>query len=206
MNPAPPSSAELLLTPENRKVVETLGFQPGIWGALFLVVACVFALHDDGPANQAEWIIFGASSALGLGLTGYGIRRRRNRTVLVRIGERIAVYRKGRFDLMVAPAEIATEKMPLHVMLKIGVPLGLAGLIFSAIGVVELQRRRPLALDDLLILYMGLTCWASLASAAWTRFSCRHLRVPIKGSRWLAEETVLVRPNRLREVFPELAG
>jgi hypothetical protein len=53
---------------------------------------------------------------------------------------------------------------------------------------------------------MGLTCWASLASAAWIRYSCRHLRVPVKGSSLLAEETVRVDPVRLREVFPEFAG
>lgn len=204
MNPAPPNSAELLLTPDHRKVVETLGLQPGIWGALFLAVACAFAFHGSGPSGREAWIWVAIPGALGLALAGYEVWRRGNRTVLVRMGERIAVYRRGHFDLMVAPAEIATEKMPLHVMLKIGVPLGLAGVIFSAIGIVELSRRRSWAIDDLLILYMGLTCWASLASALWIRFSCRNLRVPIKGSRWLAEETVLVDPSRLREVFPEL--
>jgi hypothetical protein len=33
------------------------------------------------------------------------------------------------------------------------------------------------------------------------RFSCCSLRVPIKGGRFMAEETVLVPSSRLRELF-----
>lgn len=197
-------SAMLRHSSERQKVVETLGCQPGIWGTLFIVVACLFMLNGKGPSIAIEWMISGSSAALGLGLTGYEVWRRRNRTVLVKDGERIAVFRKGRPDLILAPGDITIVKAGLFVMLKVGVPLGLCAAAFSGIGIIGLLRDEAGTADNLMILFLGLACGASLASAAWTRFSCCHLRVPINGSRWLAEETVLVPSSRLKEVFPEI--
>ncbi len=188
--------------PERRRVGESLGLQPGIWGALFILVACVFGLGGNGPSNAVEWAISASSAALGLGLIGYEVRLRRNRTVLVRDGEQIAVFRKGRLDLILAPDAITRVTAGLSVMLQIGVPLGSCAAVFTAIGVSGLVRDSSGTADNLVILSLGLACGASLASAAWTRFSFCHLRVPVKDSRWLAEETVLIPLSRMKELFP----
>jgi len=175
--------------------------QPGIWGALFLLVACLLALGGAGHANAGEWQISAVSAALGLGLTGYEVWRRKNRTVLVKDGELIAVFRKGRLDLVLAPGAVTRVKAGPVLMLQVGIPLGLCAAAFTSIGILGLLRDGSGTGDSLAILALGLGCGASLASAAWTRFSCWHLRVPVKGSRWLAEETVLVPRSRIRELF-----
>ena len=87
-------------------------------------------------------------------------------------------------------------------MLRIGIPLGACGLAFTLIGIMVLMREKAVSSDSLIILSLGIVCWVSLAGAAWTRFSYTHLRVPVKGSRWLAEETVLIPNARLNELFP----
>lgn len=196
-----PYAQRLDHVPERFRVPETLGLQPGIWGTLFLLVACHFAFGGKGPRIALEWTITAASGALGLALTGYEAWRRRNRTVLVRDGEEIAVFRKCRFDLAVAPGEIRRIEADAVTMLKIGVPLGLAGLLFTVLG-ISIAREGNSRDEGTMILLFGLACWASLASAAWTRFSCRHLRVPIKGSKWF-EESVLVRRKQIRKLYPD---
>jgi len=201
MNPTASGTELLTHVPERRRVAETLGWQPGIWGAFFLLVASVFGLGGKGPSLPVEWTIFGSSAALGLALTGYEAWRRRNRTVLVKDGERIAVYRKGRLDMILDSGEVAVRDPELFVMLRIGVPLGLAAILFTSVGILPILRNESM-IDGLLILSLGLACWASLGSAAWTRFTCRSLRVPIKGSRWRAEETVLIPRSRMKELFP----
>ncbi len=145
-------------------------------------------------------------AAAGLGLAGYDLWRRKNCTVLVRDGEYIAVYRKGRLDLTLAPEEIGLEKADPVVMLKVGLPLAVCAVGFTVIGIMMLLRDRIVDAGSLSILALGFACGASLACAAWTRFRRCHLRVPVKGSRWLAQETVLVPPSRLKELFPALIG
>jgi hypothetical protein len=202
MNVTSSRTEQLMHIPERQKVVETLGWQPGIWGGFFIVEACLFSLACKWPLTALEWEILGVSTALGLVLVGYEVWRRRNRTVLVRDGKHIAVFRKGLLDLTLAPNEITRVKAGLVIMLEIGVPLGACAIIFATIGITGLLRDKAVTADNLMILFLGLACGASLASAVWTRFSCAHLWVPIKGSRWLAKETVLVPSSRLKELFP----
>jgi hypothetical protein len=190
------------LVPEHARVVEALGGQWGIWGALFIAVACLMAVPGDGPWIPMEWVIAGSSGVLGLGLSGYEIWRRRNRTVLVRDGEHIVVFRKGSLDLILTSDEITLEKPELVLMLKIAICLGTAAALFTAIGIFGLVRDQEGAIDHVIILFLGLTSGLSLAAAARTCFFFSHLRTPIKGNRWLAEETVLVPSRRLKELFP----
>ncbi|MGA7643098.1 MAG: hypothetical protein WBW56_12935, partial [Syntrophobacteraceae bacterium] len=92
--------------PEHQKFIEPLGGQWGIWGSFFIVVAYLILDTRKGAPLSIQWEISGISGAIGLCLAGYEIWRRRNRTVLVKDGEQIAVYRKGRIDLILAPNEI----------------------------------------------------------------------------------------------------
>jgi hypothetical protein len=194
------SVEQLKYIPKRDMVAETFGWQPGIWGALFIATACVFVPHGDKSLHDALWLIFGPSALLGLVLIGYEIWRRRNRTVLVKNGESISVFRKGLLDLTLAPIEITRIKTDFHTTLMIGVPLGVCTVLFAAIGIANILRNEVQSNDNMLILFLGLVCGASLASAAWTNFFCSHLRVPIKGSKW-KEESVLVKSSRLKELF-----
>lgn len=193
---------QLVYVPEHRRVTEAPGWQPGIWGCFFIVVGLFIALECKPPLSVLEWEILGSLAAAGLGLAAWEFRRRRGRSVLVRDGERIAVYRKGRLDMVLDPGDIRLVKADLVVMLKVGVPLLVCAIGFTAIGVVMLLRDRTVDAGSLSSLALGLACAASLASAAWTRFYRCQLRVPVKGSWWLAEETVLVSPSQLKELFP----
>jgi hypothetical protein len=190
------------LVPEHARVVEALGGQCGIWGALFIAVACLMAVPGDEPWNLIEWVITGSSAVLGLCLTGYEVWRRRNRTVLVRDGEHIAVFRKGSLDLILTPGEFTLAKPELALILKIAICLGTAAALFTAIGIVGLVRDHGGAFDDVIILLLGLTSGFSLAAAARTCFFFSDVRTPIKNNRWLAEETVLIPSRRLKELFP----
>jgi hypothetical protein len=183
------------------RIAEAFGWQPGIWGGFFLIVACFFWAGPAWPADVGSRSIILSSAALGLFLAGHEVRRRRNRTVLVKDGERIAVFRKGRLDLVLPPGELAAVKADLVVVLKIGVPLGLAAVLFTSLGILVVTRDKAVS-DGLLILTLGVACWASLASAAWTRFRCTHFRLPIKGSKWI-EESVLIPRSRCKELFTE---
>ncbi|HOW54582.1 MAG TPA: hypothetical protein PLR60_07990 [Syntrophorhabdaceae bacterium] len=199
-----PHAEQLVLVPEQRWVVETLGLQPGIWGCFFIIVGCLFALECKPPLSVLEWEILGLLAVAGLGLTAWELRRRRARTVLVRDGEYISVYRKGRLDMTLDPEDIRLVKADLLVMLKVGVPLGVCAVGFTVIGLMMMLRDRMMDAGSLSILALGLACGASFACAAWTRFWRCHLRVPVRGLRWLAEETVLVTPAQLKGLIPTL--
>jgi hypothetical protein len=190
------------LVPEHQKFIETLGWQWGIWGSFCLFLALLIMAPWKGPPLSMQWEISAISGATGLCLAGYEIWRRRNRTVLVKDGEQIAVYRKGRIDLILAPNEITLAKAGLHIILQVGGGLGVCAVLFTALGITEFFRNMQGNIADyLIILLMGLTCWASLFAAAWTRFACAHLRVPIKNGRIMVEETVLLPSSRMQELF-----
>lgn len=193
---------QLIYVAERHRVTETFGWQPGIWGVLFIVAACVYLPYvNELSSDIISWLIFGSLAVLGIGLTGYEIWRRRNRTVLVKNGRHILVFRKGRLDLTLAANQITLIKADFHTMIMIGVCMALCTVLFTAIAFTGILRDAVVSTDSLLILFWGIVCGASLASASWTRFYCRHLRVPILGSKW-TEESVLVLSSRLKELFP----
>jgi len=189
--------------PGHRRVPETFGWQPGAWGGLFIVFAVVVLLpYGDNPPAEFPWFIFGSAAVPGLFLTGYELWRRTNRTVLVRDGGHILVFRKGRLDLTLAPDSISRIKADFHTTLMIGACLGLCTLLLMAVGATCAFKDKAESIDCLFILFAGLVCGVSLVSAAWTRFRCCHLRVPVKGSKW-TEESVLIPSSRVNELFTE---
>lgn len=166
----------------------------------FLLMAVLFILSGKGELPPIVWAFSAGSALLGLVLGAYEVRRRGNRTHLVREGDGIVVYRKGRLDQTLPPGEIKQVKAGLLLMLKVGLGLGACGVAFTAVGISELRGKTD-PLGGLMILALGLVCLASLLAAAWTRFACVHLRLPLtKG--WMVEETVLVRPPQFKALFP----
>lgn len=189
---------QLAHVPERFRVAETFGWQPGIWGAFFLIVACCFAESASSSPAAGYLPVMLPSAALGLGLAGYEIWRHKNRTVLVMDGGRIAVFRKGRLDLVLEPDRITRVKADFVTMIKIGVPLSLVAVLFTFLGIDFITRGKAV-IDGLMVLSLAMACWGSMASAAWTRFRCAHLRIPIKGSKW-TEESVLVPLSMIKDL------
>jgi hypothetical protein len=203
MDPALSRAAQLLdYVPEHRRVVETLGWQPGIWGGFFLVVGILILSESRLPLSTITLQLLGVVFFVGVILACWQMAMHRNRTALVRDNGLIQVFRKRRLDMVVDPEEIGLEKADFVLMLKIGVPLLMCAAGFIAVGGTMLWEGKRANADNLCILALGLASGASLASASWTRFFRRHLRVPVKNSRWLAEETVLVSPSQYRHLFP----
>ncbi len=58
-------------------------------------------------------------------------------------------------------------------------PLAMCAVLLSAVGISVLDSGT--VADGLTILSVGLVCPASLVSAAWIRFSCCFLGVPVQG-------------------------
>jgi predicted membrane protein len=193
---------QLALLPERLQFATRFGWQPTIWGALLLAVAATIAPRHPLAATALEGELTAAAGVAGLLLIGYEIWRRRNRTVLVKDGGQIAVYRKRSFDFRVEIEDITPgAKPPLFIMMKIGVPLALAGVFLSALGIDMLLRERRLSADALLVLCFGLACLASLVSAAWVHFRYTHLSVPVRVSRLKANETVRLKPAEAAELL-----
>jgi hypothetical protein len=191
---------------EHRQIAETLGWQCGIWGSFFLITAWLIVIPGQAHPVEIEWVISATCGALGLFLMGCESWRHRNRTVLVRDGGLIAVFRRGRLDLTLSLSEIRSMKAGLVLMIKLSASLGLSTLLFLAIGITSVLRERDVSADSVICLCLGLASACSLACAAWTRFHCVHLRVPIKGGWLMAEETVLISNLRIGELFPEGLG
>lgn len=141
--------------------METFGWQLGIWGAFCLVAGGLFVVEVKDPL---AFVVAGLVAAIGLGLTCYEAYRRRNRTVLMREAGKIAVYRKGSLDLLLVPGEVSMVKVDLATMLKIDIPLGMCAIMFTLVGVMGMLRDQEALADNLMILYLGLTCGASLGS------------------------------------------
>ncbi|MEN6465116.1 MAG: hypothetical protein ABFD62_08050 [Syntrophaceae bacterium] len=183
-------------------MVETLGWQPGIWGGFFLVTGILILSESRLPLSTVKLELLGVVFFVGVVLACWQMMMHRNRTVLVRDNGLIQVFRKRRFDMALDPEEIGLEKADFILMLKIGVPLLMCAAIFIAVGGTMVWEDKTANADNLCILALGVASGASLVSASWTRFFRRHLRVPVKNSRWLAEETVLVSPSQYRHLFP----
>jgi hypothetical protein len=187
--------------PEDRRVVGTLGWQAGIWAAFFLLVGCFILAGSKSPPGLVMMEILGAVFFVGLALALGQAFMHRNRTVLVRQDGLIQVFRKRRLDMVLSAEDIRLEKADIIVMLKIGAPLAIAAALFLAVGITMLWRERTIDSGTLSVLALGVASGVSLASAAWTTFFRRHLRVPVRNSRWLAEETVLLSARQFKLLF-----
>ncbi len=187
--------------PEDRRVAERLGWQPGIWASFCLLLGCLILAECKWPPGLITMELLGVVFFAGLVLAVWQAAMHRNRTVLVREDGLIRVYRKRRLDMVVVAGDIRIEKADIVVILKIGAPLAIAAALFLGVGITMLWREREVSSDGLIVLALGLTLVASLASAFWTRFFRRHLLVPVRNSRWLAEETVLVSARQFEDLF-----
>lgn len=187
--------------PEDRRMVESLGWQPGIWASFFLLVGSIILAESKSPPDLVMMEILGVVFFAGLALALWQAVMHRNRTVLVRQDGMIQVFRKRRLDMVVAAQEIRLEKVNIVAIVKIGAPLAIAAALFLALGLAMLWKDRAANSGSLSALALGLVSTASLVSAFWTRFFRRHLLVPVRKSRWLAEETVLLSVKQLKLLF-----
>ncbi len=191
-----PAKIELIVN--KQKVVESLGWQPGIFGALLTIVACFFHAPASYTPDVTETSIFAAIGIAGLGLLYYEIWRRKNKTLLVRDGDVIAVFHGSRLDRICNTAQIKRYNMPLEYFLLI-----LFALLFFAVGfflfaiMVESLERGYRILNAVASLAMV----ASAASLTWTRFFCDALLLPGKKKQFFLE-TILIRTSQRKILFP----
>jgi|WetSurMetagenome_2_1015567.scaffolds.fasta_scaffold480452_1 hypothetical protein len=191
-----PTKIELIVN--KQKVVESLGWQPGIFGVLLTIVACFFHAPASYTPNVIETAIFAAIGIAGLGLLYYEIWRRKNRTVFVRDGDVIAVFHGTRLDRVCKAAEIKPYNMPLEYFLLI-----LFALLFFAVGfflfaaTVESLERGYRILNAVASLAMV----ASAASLIRTRFFCDALLLPGKKKQFFLE-SVLIHTSQRKILFP----
>jgi hypothetical protein len=182
-------------------VVENLGWQPGIWASFFLVLSLFLIAECSVSPTLFTMEALGVVLFVGLALALWQVAMHRRRTVLVRDGGMIQVFRKRRLDMVLAEEKIRLVRVDIVVMMKVGAPLLIAAALFFAVGITMLWRDGMIDPGALGVLALGVTAAASLASACWTIFFRRHLRVPVRNSRWIAEETVLVSPRQFDLLF-----
>ena len=187
--------------PESLKVTKTFGFQWGIWGGFLIVVLCLMLAGSTGSPTAFQIEIYVSLLVVGGSFISWELIRRLRPTVLVKQGGMVGVYRKGRYDSVVPCEQIRCEKIDLVIVLKIGAPLLICTTLFVAVAVAIMQDEKRITADTMIIFSFGLALGASLVCAAWTTFFRKHLRVPVIGSRWLAEETVLVTREQCRELL-----
>lgn len=189
------------LIPHEQKVVESLGLQPAIFGALLIIVALVFPLVDAHPREDIENAALTVMGLGGFGLLYYEMRRRLKKAVLVRAGDVIAFFRGNALIQVCRPEEIKDHHMPLATFLTIFIPILLFAIgffLFATIDDLEPGYRMLNALCCLALL-------ASSASFLWTRFFCDELLLPGRKKQFFLD-TVLIRPFQRKILFGENEG
>jgi hypothetical protein len=190
--------------------VQSFGHQPTIFAALLLITAFVLCLHDGTVLFSADFLVAACCLVLAFLLIAYARCRRKKRIVLVSDGGNVAIYRRRKYDLTVAPGMISVTGFwssgLLHWGPYIAASLALLGALLVAVGATGLLRDGAVTgrSDYVIVLAAGLASWSSLASALWTSFARVHLGIPVKGSTWTEE--ILVSSSRLKIVFPDIAA
>ena len=190
--------ARIELIPNEQKVVESLGWQPGIFGALLTIVAYFFPALASYTPGYIEIAIFTTVGVIGLGLLYYEVRRRKNKTVLVRDSDVIAVFHGKRLDQTCKPEQIKLRNMPLATFIKIFIPILSFAAVFFIFVIIDLSMEPGYRILNAVA---GLAMLASCASFIWTRFFCDALLIPVKEKQF-SLETVLIRPFQMKILFP----
>jgi len=188
------------LIPDEQKVVESLGLQPAIFGALLIIVASVFPLVDSHAREDIENAVLAVMGVCGLGLLYYEMRRRMNKAVLVRAGDVIALFRGRTLIRTCRPEEIKNHHMPLATFLTIFIPILLFAIGFFLFAIID-------TLEPGYRMLNAAACLAMLASCAsffWTRFFCEELLMPGTKKQFFLD-TVLIRPFQRKILFGEAA-
>ncbi len=184
------------LIPNDQKVVESLGLQPAIFGALLVIVASVFPLVDSHARGDIENAVLAVTGIIGLGLLYYETRRRMNKAVLVRAGDVIALFRGRKLIRTCRPEEIKNHHMPLATFLTVFIPILLFAVGFFLFAMID-------TLEPGYRMLNAMACLAMLASGAsffWTRFFCDALLLPARKKQFFLD-TVLIRPFQRKILF-----
>jgi hypothetical protein len=199
---------EISFIADDRKVLQSFGHQPTIFATLLLITAIILGFHDGTVLFSGEFLVAACCLVLAFLLLAYDKFRRKRRIILVSDEGNVAIYRRRKYDLTVAPGMLSVTGFwssgLFHWGLYIAASLALLGALLIAVGATGLLKDGAVAgrSDYVIALAAGLAAWSSLASALWTSFARVHLGIPVKGSTWTEE--ILVSPSRLRAVFPDI--
>ncbi|MRR15627.1 MAG: hypothetical protein EG826_04115 [Deltaproteobacteria bacterium] len=186
----------LELIPDEQKVIESLGLQPAIFGALLIIVALVFPFVDAHPRGDIENAVLLVLGMGGFGLLYYEMRRRLKKAVLVRAGDVIAFFHGKVLIQVYRPEEIKDHHMPLATFLTIFIPILLLAILFFMFALVDSLEPGYRMLNAL----CGLALLASSASFFWTRFLCEELLLPGRKRQFFLD-SVLIRPFQRKILF-----
>lgn len=191
--------ARIELIANEQKVVESSGWQPGIFGALLIIVACFFHAPASYTPDDIEIAIFTTAGVTGLGLLYYEVWRRKNKTALVRDGDVIGVFRGSRLVRICKPEQIELRNMPLATFLQILIPLLSFAVGFFMFAIMGESMERGYRILNAVA---GLAMIASCASFIRTHFFWNALLLPGKKKQFFLE-TVLIRPFQMNILFPK---
>jgi len=180
---------------QGQRLVETFGFARLSCG-IFLLSAAIVSLLPTIAKNDGSNSLVAIGAGILAGVLVRDIRRRR-RAVLVLDGERLAVYRNGRFSASVPLDQVAidqVEKLFARIMLAIFSVL--AALVISIVSTIELWATTTASL--LLICGIGLLGVFTVSSLVWTLFGCHRVLLQDKRGR---ARLLLIRPSATSNFF-----
>lgn len=178
--------------PEELRVTESFGWTPTALGLAGVVGGAAVMIQSSGRSD--DLVAGGVLLLLGALFFYWEYRRRQNRTVLVAQGGGVGVYRKGTFELAVAPAQIIPYQLNwLNTARYLIVPgAGAAGLISAAASDSKVTEPGMW----LFLGISGLTCLALFGLVVHSRILLKHFYVPRQKGR--AERVMLTREHASR--------
>jgi hypothetical protein len=172
--PGAPFPERVSDVPPEQRLAQTFGIGPTLWGLAFFAWTLI-GVVQPAKLSSIEKCLIAASALVGTGLIAWDVLRRRNRIVLVVTPLDVAIYRKGRLDVVAPPGffrqyvlntfNTVRLLLPFLFGAGVGIFLGIDGKNLQSVG-------RSMALTG------GCFGAAVCGSIAWTRILCSHFYLP----------------------------
>jgi hypothetical protein len=160
--------------PPDKVLVESLGWQFGTWGAMFVFFALFCGITEHWPGGSEGRGIWGSMAAGGL-FSGYEAWRRLHRTAVFPGRRLVGVYRRGALDMTVPYQDV--QLYVLHPMNTLKIAIW-GVLILTATAALNVVATRTS--DRLLAAAATAAVASSLASSIRTRRFCEIFYIPYK--------------------------
>lgn len=160
--------------PRDSQVRQTFGWHPVLIGLVSLGFAIPIASDFSSTFQATVGILLGLV-LLGFLSLFYEWYRRRNRVVLCRVPEGVAVYRKGKHDLTVQPQQIGVYALNWGNTFQY--------LFLPGVMIVGLAAAFTKMGPSVGVVIMAVVLVSSTSSLVHTRILCKHRLVPKQSGR-----------------------